>query len=78
MTAQMYDDPRYGGEWNFGVEELTILSRRGPLPPGYLDALHARLLALNARLHMEIAATFAGAANDPAPLARLDRPPSNE
>jgi hypothetical protein len=62
------------GAWSFSSDELMTLSRNGSLPPGYLDALHARQLALHARLHSEIAATFAAAANDPAMLARLNRP----
>lgn len=70
----MFDEPKHGGEWNFGVDELAMLTRRGSLPPGYLDALHARSRPLHARLHREIAATFAAAANDPAMLARLNRP----
>lgn len=60
--------------WDFSVEELTTLGRNGPLPPGYLNALHARQRALHARLHREIAATFAAAANDPVLLARLNQP----
>lgn len=61
-------------EWDFSVEEFTTLGRNGSLPPGYLDALRARQRALHARLHREIAATFAAAANDPEMLARLNRP----
>lgn len=60
--------------WDFSIEELTMLSRRGSLPPGYLDALHARRRAVHAKLRKEIEATFAAAANDPALLARLNRP----
>ncbi len=48
-------------EWTFSVEELTTLGREGSLPPGYLDALHARSRTLHARLTAEIAATVAEA-----------------
>lgn len=65
---------RQGSEWTFSSEELTKLSRHGPLPTGYLDALHARQKALLARLNREVAAAFAAAASDPAMLARLNRP----
>lgn len=60
--------------WSFSSDELMALAREGSLPLGYLDALYARRRALHARLHAEIAATFAAAANDPAMLMRLNRP----
>lgn len=46
-------------EWDFSVEEMTTLGRDGSLPPGYLQALHARQRALHARLTAEIAAAVA-------------------
>lgn len=61
-------------EWTFSVEELTILGREGSLPPGYLNALHARSRTLHACLTAEIAAMGAAAANDPVLLARLNQP----
>lgn len=64
----------HGNAWTFSVEELTALSRSGPLPQGYLDALHIRRQAHHARLQREITATFAAAANDPDMLHRLTRP----
>ena len=70
----MDDWPDHWCERDFSVEELTTLSRKGPLPQGYLDALQTRGRAFHTRLQKEIAATFAAAANDPEILARLNRP----
>lgn len=53
-------------EWNFSVEEMTTLGRDGSLPPGYLQAHHARQRALHARLTAEIAAMVAAVEYDPA------------
>jgi len=59
---------------DFSWSGVAEHGRDGGFPPGYLDTLHARQRAIHARLHREIAATFAAAANDPALMTRLTRP----
>lgn len=68
------DDDGQWGEFDFGVEAITIQARGGLLPPGYLDTYMGRQRARHARLAREIEGEFSAASADSEMLARLNRP----
>lgn len=68
------DDEGQWGEFDFGVEAMTMQARRGMFPTGYLDAYIRRQQARHARIAREIEGEFSAASADPEMLALLNRP----
>jgi hypothetical protein len=61
-------------EWDFSVEEMTTLGRKGSLPFEYLEAMRMRQGFSHVALNAEIVAALADAAEDPQVLALLNAP----